>query len=305
MRFAAMADTILATAPLMRFAPSPNGALHLGHAYSALMNERLATETGGRLILRIEDLDRTRCKPEFEAAIVEDLAWLGLRFPAPSRRQSEHSDDYAAALARLDGQGLVYPCFCTRSEIARASAGLRDPDGAPIYPQTCRALAPAEVRARLARGDKAAVRLDMGRALAAAPARLSWAEYGDGAAPSEREAGPAAWGDVVLRGRDLAASYHLAVVVDDALQGVTDVVRGRDLLAATAVHRLLQELLVCPAPRYRHHRLVLDRDGAKLSKSRQSESLAELRGRGLTPEDVRSALGFGAGTGGGLTITLD
>ena len=300
-----MADTILATAPLMRFAPSPNGALHLGHAYSALMNERLATETGGRLILRIEDLDRTRCKPEFEAAIVEDLAWLGLRFPAPSRRQSEHSDDYAAALARLDRQGLVYPCFCTRSEIARASAGLRDPDGAPIYPQTCRALAPAEVRVRLARGDKAAVRLDMGRALAAAPAHLSWTEYGEGAAPSERLAATAAWGDVVLRGRDLAASYHLAVVVDDALQGVTDVVRGRDLLAATSVHRLLQELLGCPAPRYRHHRLVLDRDGAKLSKSRHSVSLAELRGRGLTPADVRSALGFGAGAGGGLTIALD
>ena len=300
-----MADTILATAPLMRFAPSPNGALHLGHAYSALMNERLAAETGGRLILRIEDLDRTRCKPEFEAAIVEDLAWLGLRFPAPSRRQSEHSDDYAAALARLDRQGLVYPCFCTRSEIARASAGLRDPDGAPIYPQTCRALAPAEVRVRLARGDKAAVRLDMGRALAAAPAHLSWTEYGEGAAPSERLAATAAWGDVVLRGRDLAASYHLAVVVDDALQGVTDVVRGRDLLAATSVHRLLQELLGCPAPRYRHHRLVLDRDGAKLSKSRHSVSLAELRGRGLTPADVRSALGFGAGTGGGLTIALD
>jgi glutamyl-Q tRNA(Asp) synthetase len=289
----------------MRFAPSPNGALHLGHAYSALMNERLAAETGGRLILRIEDLDRTRCKPEFEAAIVRDLAWLGLRFPESPRRQSEHRADYAAALARLDRQGVVYSCFCTRSEVARASSGLRDPDGAPVYPGTCRALAQAEVRARLERGDRAASRLDMGRALAAAPAHLSWAEYGEGAVRSERQAAPAAWGDVVLRGRDLAASYHLAVVVDDALQGVTDVVRGRDLLAATSVHRLLQELLGCPAPRYRHHRLVLDRDGAKLSKSRQSESLAELRAAGLAPAEVRSALGFGAGADGALTVTLD
>ena len=299
-----MADDILATAPVLRFAPSPNGALHLGHAYSALMNERLAAEIGGRLILRIEDLDRARCKPEFEAAIVDDLAWLGLRFPAPWRRQSEHRGDYAAALARLDRRRLVYPCFCTRAEVARASAGLRDPDGAPLYPGTCRALPSAEARARLARGDRAAFRLDMGRALAAAPARLSWVEYGEGAIPSERAAAPAVWGDVVLGGRDLAASYHLAVVVDDALQGVTDVVRGRDLLAATAVHRLLQELLVCPAPRYRHHRLVLDRKGAKLSKSRQSESLAELRVAGLSSGEVRASLGFGAGADGALTVAL-
>jgi glutamyl-Q tRNA(Asp) synthetase len=299
-----MADHTPATAPALRFAPSPNGALHLGHAYSALMNERVAAETGGRLILRIEDLDSGRCKPEFEAAIIDDLAWLGLRFPAPWRRQSEHRDDYAAALARLDGQGLVYPCFCTRSEAARASAGLRDPDGAPLYPGTCRALAAAEARARLARGEKAAFRLDMRRAIAAAPAGLSWIEYGEGAVPSERAAAPAVWGDVVLSGRDRAASYHLAVVVDDALQGVTDVARGRDLYAATAVHRLLQELLFCPAPRYRHHRLVLDRDGAKLSKSRQSASVAELRERGLDPGEVRAALGFGAGAAGALTVAL-
>jgi glutamyl-Q tRNA(Asp) synthetase len=304
MRFAAMSPDILATAPVLRFAPSPNGALHLGHAYSALMNERLATKTGGRLILRIEDLDRARSKPEFEAAIVDDLAWLGLRFSAPWCRQSEHGDDYAAALARLDRQGLVYPCFCTRSEAARASTGLRDPDGAPLYPGTCRALPSAKARARLVRGDKAAFRLDMDRARAAAPAQLAWVEYGEGAVPSEREAAPAVWGDIVLSGRDLAASYHLAVVVDDALQGVTDVVRGRDLLAATAVHRLLQALLDCPAPRYRHHRLVLDRNGAKLSKSRQSASLAELRGMGLSPGEVRAALGFAAGAGGGLAVAF-
>jgi glutamyl-Q tRNA(Asp) synthetase len=299
-----MAVDILATAPVLRFAPSPNGALHLGHAYSALMNARLAAETGGRLILRIEDLDRSRCKPQFEAAIVDDLAWLGLHFPAPWRRQSEHRDDYAAALARLDEQGLVYRCFCTRSEVARASAGLRDPDGAPLYPGTCRALSPAEVRGRLARGDRAAFRLDMGRALAAAPTHLSWVEYGEGAVPFERTAAPAVWGDIVLGGRDLAASYHLAVVVDDALQGVTDVVRGRDLLASTGVHRLLQELLFCPAPRYRHHRLVLDHNGTKLSKSRQSASVAELRERGLDPGEVRAALGFGAGAAGALAVPL-
>ena len=297
-----MVDEILATAPVLRFAPSPNGPLHLGHAYSALMNERVAGELGGRLILRIEDLDRTRCKPQFEAAILDDLAWLGLRFPAPPRRQSEHGDDYAAALARLDERGLVYPCFCSRAEIARAANGRRDPDGAPLYPGTCRALSSGEARDRLARGDRAAFRLDMRRALDAALAGLCWTEYGEGSAPSPRPATPEVWGDVVLRGRDLAASYHLAVVVDDALQGVTDVVRGRDLLAATAVHRLLQELLALPAPRYRHHRLVLDRNGAKLSKSRQSVSLAELRGTGLSPDEVRAALGFGAGADGGLSV---
>jgi glutamyl-Q tRNA(Asp) synthetase len=297
-----MADEVLATAPVLRFAPSPNGALHLGHAYSALINERLAAELGGRLILRIEDLDRTRCKAQFEAAIIADLAWLGLRFPVPPRRQREHGDDYAAALARLDERGLVYPCFCSRSEIIRASNGRRDPEGAPLYPGTCRALSLAEARDRLARGDKAAFRFNMPRALDAAPAGLWWTEYGEGSTPSQRPATPEPWGDMVLKGRDLAASYHLAVVVDDALQGVTDIARGRDLLAATAVHRLLQALLRLPAPRYRHHRLVLDESGAKLSKSRQSVSLDELRGTGLGPDEVRAALGFGSGGGGGLSV---
>jgi glutamyl-Q tRNA(Asp) synthetase len=296
-----MSDEILATAPVLRFAPSPNGALHLGHAYSALMNERIAAETNGCVLLRIEDLDRTRCKPQFEAAIINDLAWLGLCFPAP-RRQSEHNDDYAAAMAQLDRQGLVYPCFCSRSEIAHASNGRRDPDGAPLYPGTCRALSAAEARDRLARGDRAASRLDMRRALDTAPSRLCWTEYGEGAAPSQHPAVPEIWGDVVLRSRDLAASYHLAVIVDDALQGVTDVVRGRDLFTATAVHRLLQALLNLAEPRYRHHRLILDRNGEKLSKSRQSWSLEELRATGLTPAEVRGALGFGAAADDGLVV---
>jgi glutamyl-Q tRNA(Asp) synthetase len=297
-----MTDDILATTPILRFAPSPNGALHLGHAYSALFNERIAEEINGCVLLRIEDLDRTRCKPQFVAGIIDDLAWLGLRFPAPPRRQSEHGDDYAAALARLDERGLVYPCFCSRAEVKRASNGQRDPDGAPLYPGTCRGLSSAEARDRIARGHRAAFRLDMKRAIDAAPAGLGWAEYGEGAVASRRSAAPEVWGDVILRGRDLAASYHLAVVVDDALQGVTDVARGRDLLAATAVHRLLQALLGLAEPRYRHHRLVLDRDGAKLSKSRQSVSLAELRATGLAPDGVRAALGFASGVNVGLAV---
>lgn len=297
-----MSDNVLPTAAVLRFAPSPNGSLHLGHAYSALINERLAHELGGSVLLRIEDLDQTRCKPRFEAAIRDDLAWLGLRFPTPPRRQSEHGDDYAAALARLDERGLVYPCFCSRSEIARAANGRRDPDGAPLYPGTCRALSRTHARDRLARGDRAAFRLDMKRALDAAPADLCWTEYGEGALPLQRTATPQVWGDIVLKGRDLAASYHLAVVVDDALQGVTDVARGRDLISATAVHRLLQTLLGLAGPRYRHHRLVLDSGGAKLSKSRQSVSLAELRGTGLSPGEVRAALGFGCCGGGRLSV---
>lgn len=299
-----MTDDAVATAPILRFAPSPNGRLHLGHAYSALTNERVAAELSGRVLLRIEDLDRTRSQAEFEAGIIDDLAWVGLRYPAPARRQSQHGDDYAAALASLDARGLVYPCFCSRAEVARAANGLRDPDGAPLYPGTCRALSRADRRERLARGEKAAFRLDMRHALDAAPARLSWTEYGEVAVPSRRPAEPELWGDVVLRGRDLAANYHLAVVVDDALQGVTDVVRGCDLIAATAVHRLLQALLDLAEPRYRHHRLVLDPNGAKLSKSRQSVSLADLRRTGLSPGEVRAALGFGMGDGGALSVAF-
>jgi glutamyl-Q tRNA(Asp) synthetase len=299
-----MTDDIRATAPVLRFAPSPNGALHLGHAYSALINERIAQEINGRMLLRIEDLDRTRCKPQFEAAIVDDLAWLGVRFPAPPRRQSEHAGDYETALLRLDQWGLVYPCFCSRIQVKHASAGRRDPDGAPLYSGSCRALSQTEARERLDRGEKAAFRLDMKRAIESASTRLCWAEYGESEVPSQHSTSPEVWGDVVLRGRDLAASYHLAVVVDDALQGVTDVVRGRDLFASTAVHRLLQTLLGLGEPRYRHHRLVLDRDGAKLSKSRQSVSLAELRANGLTPGDVRAALGFASGVDVGLAVAF-
>ncbi len=286
-----------------RFAPSPNGALHLGHAYSALCNQRFAAETDGRLLLRIEDLDRARCKPHLEAAIRDDLAWLGLRFEEPARRQSEHGADYSEALARLAACDLLYPCFCSRAEVAEASRD-RDPDGAPVYAGTCRTISRAERSARLERGDKAAWRLDMLRAIDGASGRLTWREFGEGATEVEREAEPALWGDVVLRSRDLAASYHLAVTVDDALQKVTDVVRGRDLIAATSVHRLLQRLLGLPEPRFRHHRLVLDPKGKKLSKSIGSPSLRDLRAAGVSPEETRAALGFGDGCGGALKIAL-
>ena len=281
-------------APVFRFAPTPNGALHLGHAYSALMNARLAAAAGGRLLLRIEDLDRTRCKPEYESAIRDDLAWLGLVFDGAPRRQSEHGDDYARALESLRARGLAYPCFCSRGRIAAAASG-RDPDGAPLYPGTCRSLASGAVAMRLAAGEPAVWRLDSARARVAAPAELTWREFGEDETETRCLAEPAAWGDFVLRGRDAAASYHLAVVVDDALQEISDVVRGRDLFAATSAHRLLQALLGLPAPRYRHHRLVLDASGDKMSKSAASIPLHALRAQGATADDLRVALGFAPG----------
>ena len=288
---------------VLRFAPSPNGLLHLGHAYSALLNQRFAAATSGRLLIRIEDLDRTRCKAQYERAIVDDLDWLGLRFEEPARRQSEHESDYAAALDRLEARGLVYRCFCSRAEVARAAAGV-DPDGAPLYSRACRTLSASAVAERIAKGETFARRLDMRQAIESGPMRLVWTEYGEGATPREKIAEPALWGDVVLRGRDLAASYHLAVAVDDALQGITDVVRGRDLLAATSVHRLLQELLGLAAPRYRHHRLVLDSDGTKLSKTSFVANPRRLRAEGVSPTAIRAALGFGGGGSAGLVVAI-
>jgi glutamyl-Q tRNA(Asp) synthetase len=235
--------------------------------------------------------------------MVDDLAWLGIRFASPPRRQSERGADHAGALARLEALGLVYPCFCSRAEAARTSAA-PDPDGAALYAGICRGLARDESAARIARGEKAARRLDMAGALSSVGSPIVWLEFGEGSEPAERIAEPAAWGDVVLVGRDGAASYHLAVTVDDAGQGITDAVRGRDLLPATSVHRLLQELLGLHAPRYRHHRLVLDADGRKLSKSRGSEALSALRERGVSAADVRAGLGFVAGGAGPLSVRL-
>lgn len=282
-----------------RFAPSPNGLLHLGHAYSALSNYDAARAAGGRFLLRIEDIDRTRARPEFEQAIFEDLAWLGLRWEEPVRRQSEHFEDYARALERLEGMGIVYPCFCTRADIARAVAGHpdwpRDPDGAPVYPGTCRDLDSPARSQRLTAGLRAVKRLDMEEALGRVDHRLGWREYGRGEEPRDVRAEPWAWGDIVVARRDVPTSYHLSVVVDDAIQGVTDVMRGRDLFAATSIHRLLQALLDLPAPRYHHHPLILDEKGAKMSKSRLSQPLRALRAEGASRADIRRMLGLEVG----------
>ncbi len=283
----------LAAVPTFRFAPSPNGALHLGHAYSALMNQRFAQAANGRLLLRIEDTDVTRCKPEFEAAMRQDLDWLGIGFSAEPRRQSEHLDDYARVLSTLEARGLVYPCYCGRAEILCANGGLRDPDGGPLHRGRCVAVDAEEAFRRQAAGERPALRLDMAGALSREPAPLTWREFGEDGREFTVEADPAAWGDVVLRGRGQPVAYHLAVVADDALQAVSDVVRGRDLYAATSVHRLLQVLLGLPEPRYRHHRLVLDANGDKMSKSASSTPLRALREAGFSTADLRAALGFG------------
>ena len=286
--------------PAFRFAPSPNGYLHLGHAFSAMLNDDLARQSGGRFLLRIEDIDPTRCRPEFEAAIDEDLTWLGLSWEKPARRQSEYFAEYRAALEKLAGLGLVYPAFESRAETARLVAERekeapwpRDPDGAPLYPGTARALAPEERARRLQSGAPYALRLDM-TAACARVGPLSWIERGQG---SEGETGtvagnPGAWGDVIIARKETPTSYHLAVVVDDALQGITEVVRGLDLFWSTSVHRLLQALLGLPQPIYRHHRLICDASGQKLSKSTAATGLRELRVAGATPAEIRSRVGL-------------
>lgn len=286
--------------PVFRFAPSPNGYLHLGHAYSALLNFDLARERGGKFLLRIEDIDATRCRPEFEAAICEDLAWLGLAWETPVRRQSEHFAAYREAIDKLSGQGLIYPSFESRAEIARLVAAReqhapwpRDPDGAPLYPGTAKSLSSAERERLIASGAPFALRLDMDAAIGRA-GRLAWREQGTGPAGETGEvlARPQAWGDVILARKEARTSYHLSVVVDDALQGVTDVVRGQDLFWSTSVHRLLQHLLGFPQPAYRHHRLIRDEAGQKLSKSTQATGLRELRAAGATPAKIRQLVGL-------------
>lgn len=286
--------------PVFRFAPSPNGYLHLGHAYSALLNVDLARQAEGRLLLRIEDIDATRCRPEFEAAIYEDLAWLGMAWETPVRRQSEHFASYRAALDRLSAQGVIYPSFESRAEIARMVAErdantvwARDPDGAPLYPGTAKQLSARKRETLMASDAPYALRLDMAAALASV-GDLDWTEDGKGPGGESGlvAARPEAWGDVILARKDTPASYHLAVVLDDALQGVTEVVRGQDLFWATSVHRLLQRLLDLPAPRYRHHALLRDAAGAKLSKSTQATGLRELRTEGVTPAEVRRRIGL-------------
>lgn len=287
--------------PVFRFAPSPNGHLHLGHAYSALLNFDRARETGGRLLLRIEDIDATRCRPEFEAAIYEDLAWLGIDWETPVRRQSEHLADYRAVLEELSALGPVYPAFESRAEIARLVSARdangpwpRDPDGAPLYPGDSKSLSADERDRLIASGAPYALRLDM-TAACQRTAGLTWTELGEGP-DGERgivPARPEVWGDVILARKETPTSYHLSVVVDDALQGVSEIVRGQDLFHATSVHRLLQVLLGLPEPAYRHHTLILDETGRKLSKSSGSTGLRELRAAGVTTDGIRRLVGLG------------
>jgi glutamyl-Q tRNA(Asp) synthetase len=284
--------------PVFRFAPSPNGALHLGHALSALIGFERAQALGGRFLLRIEDIDAGRTRAKFIAGIFADLRWLGLTWAEPVLRQSQRMAAYAAAAARLKAMGLLYPCFATRAEIASAArAAPRDPDGAPLYPGLWRQARAGDIAEREAKGAGFALRLDMARAMAAvrrrlAGAALTFTELDERGCPRTIPAHPERWGDAIIVRKDVATSYHLAVVVDDAFQGITHVTRGADLLAATDLHRLLQLLLDLPAPLYHHHRLITDAGGRKLAKSVGDTSLRELRRQGLTPADVRRLVGL-------------
>lgn len=279
---------------ITRFAPSPSGRLHLGHAFSALTAWELARRAGGQFLLRIEDIDGARCRAEFEAAIFEDLHWLELDWPEPVMRQSQRMAAYGAALQRLGEMGLSYPCSCSRGDIRAALSAPQEGDGpavgpdGPVYPGTCRGRALADMRP----GD--AIRLDMGAA-AARTGPIRFVETGPAHAgthiwnPDEMQA---RIGDVVLARRDIATSYHLAVVVDDAAQGITDVVRGEDLFAATPIHVLLQRLLELATPRYYHHRLIRDGAGKRLAKRDDARSIATYRAQGLTPADIRAMVGL-------------
>ena len=290
--------------PVFRFAPSPNGFLHLGHAYSALLNHRAAAASGRSMLLRIEDIDRERCRPEFEAAILEDLAWLGTSWARPVVRQSERFELYRAAIDALQMLGLLYPAFMSRAEIQThveaaersGTAWPRDPNGAPLYPGNERGWPVSKREKAMTSGRSYALRLDMDRALAGLPS-LSWRERTGprNGSVSDVDARPDEWGDVIVARRDFPASYHLCVTVDDAAQGVTDIVRGKDLRAATSVHRVLQSLLGLPEPVYFHHRLILDESGRKLSKSRGSETLRARRLAGASAASIIQELGLSTG----------
>jgi glutamyl-Q tRNA(Asp) synthetase len=286
------------SSPIFRFAPSPNGELHLGHALSALVGYERARACGGRFLLRIEDIDTGRSRPQFVAGILADLAWLGIAWEEPVVFQSQRLSAFRAAAGRLEQMGLLYPCFATRAEIeAVATGAARDPDGAPLYPGLYKGRDASETARRRTAGEAFALRIDMAAAIAAAAARpggapLHFTELADDGTPQTIEARPERWGDAVIVRKDIPTSYHLAVVVDDAWQGVTHVTRGRDLYPATDLHRLLQVLLGLPAPIYRHHRLIVDETGRKLAKSARDTSLRSLResGRGLA--DIRRLVGL-------------
>jgi glutamyl-Q tRNA(Asp) synthetase len=283
---------------VFRFAPSPNGALHLGHALSALVTYDMARKMDGRFLLRIEDIDTERCRPEFETQMLDDLAWLGLTWEKPVRRQSEHFETYRQAAGKLEELGLLYPCFASRKEIAaHASADENDPDGAPLYPGLYKGLSGPEADARKGAGEPFALRIHMEKALQAArtmsPEPLTFNELDPVSGEVKTiAADPARWGDAVIARKDVPTSYHLSVVVDDAAQGVTHVTRGQDLYAATGIHRLLQVLLSLPEPLYHHHALLTDETGRKLSKSHKDKALASLRTEGATPENIRRMSGL-------------
>lgn len=292
----------LMTKPVFRFAPSPNGYLHLGHAYSAILNHDMARNAGGTFLLRMEDIDTTRCKRQFEEHILDDLKWLGLSWDGEVRRQSEHFDDYRSALESLEDASLVYPSFMSRGEIRAciseaAESGKSwpvDPDGAPLYPGQERYAAPERTNERINAGEPFSWRLNTEGCIKYLGRYPSWKEDGTG---PDGETGniykdPSVWGDVIIARKETPTSYHLSVVVDDAIQGVTHVVRGIDLFHATSVHRLLQELLGLDAPMYHHHPLILDTDGRKLSKSRPGTAIADLRKAGHTPNDIRRMIGL-------------
>ncbi len=278
--------------PTTRFAPSPTGLLHLGHARAALFAWERARRCGGRFLLRLEDIDAARCRPEFADAILEDLEWLGLDWDASVRVQSRHLAEYRAVLEALDARGLTYPCFCSRADILRevadAAAAPHTPDGSPRYPGTCRALSPEAREERIATGQNYAIRLDMDRALSVT-GPLSYTENGQGRVPCA----PEKFGDVVLARRDSPSSYHLCVSHDDAVQGVTLVTRGEDLRAATDVHRVLQALMGRPEPQYEHHALLTGPDGRRLAKRDGAASLRTLRSAGFSPASVRALAGLG------------
>lgn len=281
---------------VFRFAPSPNGYLHLGHAYSALLNYDMARAANGRLLLRIEDIDPTRCRPEYEDAIRQDLEWLGILFERPVRRQSEYFAEYRATLERLEEEGLLFTSFESRAEIAKlvAKRGAdwpRDPDGSPLYPGNAKKMTERERMQRLEKGEPYALRLDLEAALKRVKRPLAWHETNENN-PREIDAYPERWGDVVLGRKETPASYHLACVLDDALQGVTHVVRGMDLYESTSIHRLLQEILSLPAPVYHHHKLILDAEGKKLAKRDPSTTLRDLRAQGWNAKNVRERVGL-------------
>lgn len=276
---------------ITRFAPSPTGHLHLGNAFSALYAWRAADARGGRFLIRIEDIDQARCRPEYVTAMLDDLAWLGLDWPEPVRWQSGHFDDYRAALERLAGLGVTYPCFCTRAdiaaEIALSPSAPHGPDG-PLYPGICRSLSADERAARLADGAPYAIRLDAAKAAALIGDGLGWHDKRRGRQPLD----PMRQGDVVLARKDIPTSYHLAVTVDDALQGITLITRGEDLFEASHVHRLLQALLDLPTPAYDHHDLIRDDAGLRLAKRKSAPTIRSLREDGVTADEIRQHLGF-------------